>query len=81
MDNEAATSEWVVAEEGWRNFCAKHPELDLRPTLWAFHNFLRATREQLVAADALRKAKGKHWIVHVERFDKAAFDLLTGAVS
>lgn len=75
---EQVQNEWVVADEGWRNFCATHPELDLRPSKWAFNNFLRSTREKLLDADAIRKAKGKHWIIHTERFDTAAFDLLTG---
>lgn len=78
---EQATNEWVVADEGWRNFCAAHPELDLRPSKWAFNNFLRSTREKLVAVDAIRKAKSKHWLIHPVRFDGVAFDLLTGKSS
>jgi hypothetical protein len=78
---EQVVNEWVVAEAGWSDFCANHPELDLRPSKWAFNNFLRSTREKLVAADAIRKAKSKHWIMHPERFDRTAFDILTGVKS
>lgn len=71
------TSEWVTAHEGFATFCATHPELGLRPSYWGLHNMLRHHRQPLEAADALRRANGRHWISHRERFPRTLFDLLT----
>lgn len=70
-------SEWVTAHEGFATFCATHPELGLRPSYWGLHNMLRHHRQVLEAADALRRANGRHWIAHRERFPRTLFDLLT----
>jgi hypothetical protein len=72
-------SEWITAADAWVAFVKKHPELAYRPGHWQFHNFLRQHRDALCAADAMRKAKGRHWIAHRERFEKVAFDCATGA--
>jgi hypothetical protein len=71
------TSEWMTAHEAFAAFCAQHPELGLRPSYWSLHNLLRHHRQPLEAADALRRANGRHWIAHRERFDSVLFDLLT----
>ena len=74
---ELETNEWAGAEEGWRSFCAAHPELGLNPAQWRFYNTLRGMKQQLLDADAIRKVMGKRWILHRERFDTVVFDLMT----
>jgi len=75
-----APREWRNAHEEWRSFIDAHPELGLRPGQWQLHNFLRHHRDELVRRDAIRKARGRHWIAHSGRFDAAAFDCATGHV-
>ena len=72
-------NEWTTGAEGWAEFVRQHPELGYREGLWQFHNFLRHFRADLQRCDAMRKAKGRHWIVHRQRFARAAFDCATGA--
>jgi hypothetical protein len=74
------TNEWMTAADAWALFVKRHPELAYREGRWQFHNFLRMHREALRAADAIRMAKGRHWIAHRERFMRAAFDCATGAM-
>lgn len=76
---EQAT-EWITAADAWALFVKRHPELAYREGHWQFHNFLRNFREQLRQVDAIRIAKGRHWIAHRERFMRAAFDCATGAM-
>lgn len=76
---QTPSDQWLIAEQAWRHFAQANPILDLRPSKWAFNNFLRTARPALLKADAIRKAKSKHWIAHLERFPKVAFDILTGA--
>ena len=71
-------SEWQTGVMAWDNFVKNHPELGYHAGKYQFHNFLRLHRESLVTADALRKARGHHWIAHTERFNRAAFDAATG---
>ena len=71
-------SEWQTAPEAWLVFVRRHPELGLKPGKWAFHNFLRFHRSSLVAVDAIRLARKRFWIAHVERFSQAAFECATG---
>lgn len=66
--------EWVSSAEAWRRFVQAHPELGYREGRWQFHNFLRFHRDQLVACDAIRKAKKRFWVAHLGRFLEAAFD-------
>lgn len=70
-------TEWGTLPELYRDFCTKHPELVMPSGVWGMYNTLRGTRERLLAADAIRKAR-KHWIGHRERFPVVLFDLLTG---
>lgn len=70
-------SAWTTAHEAHAQFCATHPELGLKPSFYGMHNLFRRFREPLEAADALRKASGRHWIAHRERYPKTLFDLLT----
>jgi hypothetical protein len=72
------SNDWVVGSQAWTLFTQHHPELGLKPGLWQFHNFLRIHREALIACDAIRKARARHWIAHVDRFISAAFDCATG---
>ena len=69
--------EWMLATEAFNAFRDKHPELALTGGHWGFHNMLRQNKARLEKADAIRKANGKHWIAHVDRFHRALFDLLT----
>lgn len=69
---------WTTAHEAWRVFTQVHPELSYRDGRQAFYNFMRLYREELVAADAIRRAKKKHWVAHTERFIAVAFALATG---
>lgn len=76
-NNETAPSEWAVAIEVWERFTAEHPELALRPGRWHLVNFMRRARPALLACDAIRKVKNRHWIAHRQRFGAAAFEILT----
>lgn len=69
--------EWLLASDAFDAFRDKHPELALTGGHWGFHNMLRQNRSALEKADAIRKANGRHWIAHVDRFHRALFDLLT----
>lgn len=77
MEDEVIV-QWVGINEAWRNFCAKHPELGQKPEQWALTNVLRVNTAPLVAADAIRKVRGRHWIAQPETFERTMFDLLTG---
>jgi hypothetical protein len=74
-------TEWKVGPDAWADFVARHPELGFKSGRWPFHNFLRLHRTVLVKRDAIRLAKRRFWIAHVERFCAAAFDCATGAPS
>jgi hypothetical protein len=71
-------SEWQTGLSAWADFVARHPELGYRPGKYPFHNFLRHFRQELVQGDGLRKARSRHWVAHVERFNRIAFDCATG---
>ena len=71
-------SHWAPGPQAWDAFVQRHPELGYPPGRWAFHNFLRIHRATLIDIDAIRLARNRHWIVHLERFCVAAFDLATG---
>lgn len=71
---------WRVGPEVWGLFVERHPELGFKPGRWPFHNFLRFHREALLHADAIRLAKNRFWIAHVDRFCAAAFECATGKV-
>jgi hypothetical protein len=75
-----STSHWVTAPDAWAVFTDRHPELGYRHGKWQFHNFLRMHRQALVASDAIRLAKRRFWIAHLERFCVVAFDCATGAI-
>lgn len=70
--------QWTTAHDAWKRFTQVHPELAYRDGAQQFYNFMRNHRDALVACDALRRAKGKFWIAHTERFTEAAFELATG---
>lgn len=72
------TSKWVTGADAWRAFTQQHAELGYRHGRQQFHNFLRHHRQSLIAQDAIRRAKGKFWVAHTERFCELAFDLATG---
>jgi hypothetical protein len=69
--------QWTTGHGAWSALTQTHPELSYRDGRQQFHNFLRTNRDALVAADAIRKAKGRHWIAHTERFIAVAFELAT----
>jgi hypothetical protein len=74
-------NEWTTAHKAWDTFVHEHPELGYQPGRWQLHNFLRHFRADLTSCDAIRKAKGRHWIAHQRRFNAAAFDCATGALN
>ena len=67
--------QWTTAHEAWRQFTKVHPELAYRDGAQQFYNFLRYHRDALVQQDAIRRARGRFWIAHTERFVAAAFEL------
>lgn len=73
-------SDWVVGTDAWAAFVRQHPELGYRPGRWPFHNFLRLHRDQLLKHDAIRFAKRRFWVAHLQRFCATAFDCATGAL-
>lgn len=73
-------NEWTTAHDAWTEFTKLHPELGYQAGRWQLHNFLRHFRGVLTRRDAMRKAKGRHWIAHRARFIEAAFDCATGQV-
>ncbi len=75
------STEWGPAPAAWAEFTEVHPYLGFRPGTWQFHNFLRNHRERLQQSDAIRKAKGRFWIAHRERFPTVAFDCATGVLA
>ena len=72
-------TEWKVGPDAWAAFILKHPELGYRPGKWQFHNFLRFHRIALVEQDAIRLAKNRFWIAHLDRFCTVSFACATGA--
>jgi hypothetical protein len=83
MVNESDTKHVSIWDEGtvvYNEFVKLHSELHFKCGRWAFHNFLRNHRADLIKVDAIRKARGRFWIAHRERFPKAAFALSTGHV-
>jgi hypothetical protein len=80
LDQQLSTAQqqWQKADQVWELFTQRHPELGFRSGRWAFHNFLRPHRTALVQADALRLARKRHWLAHVDRFCEAAFECATG---
>ncbi|MBL0427934.1 hypothetical protein [Ramlibacter alkalitolerans] len=78
MQPATANSEWTTAADAWAAFVNQHPELGYRPGHWQFHNFLRNFRDRLRDQDAIRLAKGRHWIAHGVRFTEVAFACATG---
>jgi hypothetical protein len=71
-------NEWLVFQNAWTEFTTKYPVLGYRPGMWQGHNFLRHFRDELCRRDAIRKAKGRHWVAHRARFIEAAFECATG---
>lgn len=69
---------WVSGPRAWDDFVRRHPELGIKPGKWTFHNFLRFHRKVLVEVDAIRMARKRFWIAHVDRFAVAAFACATG---
>lgn len=71
-------TDWILGADAWEQLVNRHPELGYRPGFWALHNFLRLHRKALIERDAIRKARGRWWIAHVERFPVVAFQCATG---
>ena len=69
---------WKTGPDVWAEFVKQHPERGYKPGRMCFHNFLRLNRETLKRQDAIRLAKNKFWIAHVQRFNQAAFAISTG---
>ncbi len=78
MQLQTSSSKWVVGLEVWARFVSKHAELGYRPGYMNFHNFLRHARSELLRQDAIRRAKNRYWIAHVEKFPEVAFAIATG---
>jgi hypothetical protein len=71
-------NEWVTGLCAWEQFGQKHPELGYKPGHMNFHNFLRIHRDALRGSDAIRLAKRRFWVAHLDRFCRVAFDCATG---
>lgn len=78
MQLQTSNSQWVVGLEAWANFASSHAELGYRPGHMNFHNFLRNARPELLRQDAIRRAKNRYWIAHIEKFPEVAFAIATG---
>lgn len=76
-DMPTTPPDWVPLMICWEQFTSEHQVLGLRDSYYAAHNFLRRHRETLLAADVLRRANRRFWIVDANRFNAFAFDLLT----
>jgi len=74
----ATQTKWVVALEAWRRFTQIYPQLGYGSGYWILTNFLRYNREHLIAADVIRKARGRFWLADISRFPDVAFELATG---
>jgi hypothetical protein len=70
-------SDWTLGQNAWRTFTQRHPELGYRAGHWGFHNFLRVFKRELVDSDAIRLARNRHWIAHVDQFCRVAFKCAT----
>lgn len=82
-------SNWMAAEDVWSAFARDHPILNFPIGRWGLVNFLRSRRcpddptpcrEFLIRADVIRRARGRFWVAHKERFAPVAFDLSTGVI-
>ena len=73
-----ASHSWTTGHHAWTTFTRIHPELGYRDGAQQFYNFLRRHRAALVDYDALRRANGRFWVAHEERFCTLAFELATG---
>lgn len=71
-------TEWVTGIAAWADFVKRHPELGYLPGKWGFHNFLRHYKRNLIGHDAIRFAKRRFWVAHIERFVRVSFDCATG---
>jgi hypothetical protein len=78
MQTQTPQSQWVVGLHAWAQFVSVHAELGYRPGHMNFHNFLRNARSELLRCDAIRRAKNRYWIAHVDRFPEVAFAIATG---
>lgn len=78
MQLQTSRSKWVVGREAWARFASNHAELGYRPGHMNFHNFLRHARAELLRQDAIRRAKNRYWIAHVDKFPEVAFAIATG---
>jgi hypothetical protein len=78
QQSPAQRPQWQKADQVWEAFTRRHPELSLPSGRWGFHNFLRTHRQALIKADALRLARNRFWLGHMDRFARAAFECATG---
>lgn len=81
LRDASALSQWDTAHRVWDRFVTRHPELRYPRGRWGFVNFIRAFRQPLIDADAIRLARNKFWVAHEERFPSMAFALATGYAS
>ena len=70
--------QWVTAHQAWTELTRKHPELGYKDGPQQLYNYLRRYREAMIERDAIRRAKGRHWVAHQARFTEAVFELATG---
>ena len=78
MQSQTSQSQWVVGIHACARFASVHAELGYRPGRMNFHNFLRNARPELLRQDAIRRAKNRYWIAHIDRFPEVAFAIATG---
>lgn len=71
-------TKWIPLREAFRQFLEGHPELGIKFSENVFRNFSRIYTPELMEVDAVRKPyKTSPAIAHIERFDKAAFEVMT----
>ena len=73
---------WQPAREVFSAFIEAHPELGLRNSPVTFRNFCSRHGNALIQLDVMRKPYGirSPAIFNIDRFDDAAFNLITNRV-
>jgi hypothetical protein len=74
---------WSSARDLFSDFVAAHPELGLKDSAITFRNFCSRHGRMLMEQDVMRKPRGLRSpaIFDSERFDRIAFELITGGLT
>jgi hypothetical protein len=76
-------TEWIPIDVAVEQFIEAHPELGLLCTPNTKKNFRRLYGKKLMALDVMRRPGGirRPSIVHRDRFDAAAYELITKGIT